>query len=69
MQAHVQHHAPDDLVLNTARMRDGAQFDHLRGRSHINYHEITTAIIQGVQEEVDGCKQQIGQGGELLQKR
>ena len=69
MQAHVQHHAPDDLVLNTARMRDGTRFDHLRVRSHINYHEITTAIIQGVQEEVDGRKQQIGQGGGLLQKR
>ena len=50
-------------------MHDGARFDHLRVHSHINYHEITTAIIQGVQGEVDKRKQQIGQGGRLLQKR
>jgi hypothetical protein len=44
-------------------MRDAAQFDQLRTRNHIDHHEISTAITRGAQQEVDGRKQQISQGG------
>ena len=50
-------------------MRDGARFNQLRVRSRINHHDVSAAILQGAQEEVDGRKRQIGQGGGLLQKR
>ena len=67
-QALVQHHAPDDLVLNTEQMHNGAHFNQLHVCSQINHHDFAAAIPQGAQEEVDGCKKQIGQGGGLLQK-
>ncbi|KAF8259509.1 hypothetical protein EI94DRAFT_1707051 [Lactarius quietus] len=57
-QALVQHRAPHDLVLNTARMHDGAHFNFLRACSHVNHDEISTAIIHGAQQEVDGRKRQ-----------
>jgi hypothetical protein len=50
-------------------MRDGALFDRLRMRNRIDHHEVSTAIIRGAQQEVDGRKRQISQGGGLLQKR
>lgn len=52
-----------------ARMRDGTHFNQLRVRNHIDQHEISMAIIRGAQQEVDGRKRQISQGGGLLQRR
>ena len=69
VQAMVLHHSPDDLVLNTARMRDGALLNWLRVHGHVDHHEVSAAIIHGAQQEINGRKQQIGQGGGLLQKR
>jgi hypothetical protein len=46
-----------------ARMRDAARFDWLRVRNHIDHHEVSTAITRGAQQEVDGRKRQISEGG------
>jgi hypothetical protein len=48
-----------------ARMRDAARFDWLRVRNHIDHHEVSTAITRGAQQEVDGRKRQISEGGGL----
>jgi hypothetical protein len=49
-------------------MYDASLFNLIHVCGHIDLHEVSTAIIHGVQQEVDGQKQQIGQGGGLLQK-
>ncbi|KAI0259241.1 hypothetical protein BC834DRAFT_833886, partial [Gloeopeniophorella convolvens] len=65
----ISHNAADDQLLNTARMRDAARIDQLRVQIDPKSLDLDSAIIRGVQQEVDGRKNQRAGGGLLGRSR
>ncbi|KAI9435019.1 hypothetical protein BJY52DRAFT_1131296, partial [Lactarius psammicola] len=55
-QAVVVHNAPEDLLLNTAQMRDAAHFDQYHFPIDITLLNFNSAIMDGAQQEIDSCK-------------